>query len=110
MSTTAVTPKEETPSIEFRDSIIGLINDQQIRNDIARLAGGKFIEELSRQCRREGQLYKHRIDNSFLRSINMDEKTRRAYDRMCLIAESAKSSIYNCEHYARSAEISYRNA
>lgn len=77
MSRTAVTTKEETASIEFRDKLIELINDQEIRNDIARLDGDKFIEELSRQFRREGQfqklLYTHRIDNSFLHSINMDE-------------------------------------
>ena len=44
MSRTAVTTKEETPSIEFRDKLIELINDQETRNDIARLDGGKFIE------------------------------------------------------------------
>ena len=45
MSRTAVTTKEETPSVEFRDKLLGLINDQGIRNDIARIDGDKFIEE-----------------------------------------------------------------
>ena len=104
MSRTAVTTKEETASIEFRDKLLELINDQEIKNSIARIDGDKFIEELSRQFRREGQfqklLYTHRNDNFFLHSINMDEETRMAYDRMCLIAESAKSSLDDCELYA----------
>lgn len=89
MSRTITTTKERTPSSEFRDKLLGLINDHEKRKDIELIDGDRFIEELSRQFRKIGQferlLYKHENEDLLASSINMDKKTRELYDIIDLL-------------------------
>ena len=65
-------------STEFKNKLLELINDYGMRNDIARIDSDRFIEELSRLFRREGQfqklVYTRKNDNFLLHSLAWTNK------------------------------------
>jgi tetratricopeptide (TPR) repeat protein len=105
MSKIVTTTRYETFDTEFRDKLLDLIiGDGVKRNEVALMEDDRFVEELARQFRKIQQfqklMYQHKNDDLSSLSINMDEETRLIYDKMCLVAASAKNSLHDCELYA----------
>jgi tetratricopeptide (TPR) repeat protein len=107
MSRTIVVTNQHIPRSEFKDKLLDLINDNDIRNIIGSKDGDKFIEELSKQFRKMGMFEKllsklcERQNSFFIEPSEMDEETRVIDSKMRSIAKEAEDSLDDCELYAR---------